>query len=210
MIEVLLADDHPMFREGLKECLSREQNIRVKDEAGSGKEVLEKIRTQSYDVIVLDISLPDFNGLEILRQIKDNKPDARVLILSMYSEEQFAYQAFKLGAAGYLPKTHTTQDLLTAICIIARGGKFITSRAAEKLISQINAFDKRVSHDQLSFREHQVFLRIACGKTIKQISSELGLSVSTINTLRYRIFKKMSFHSNMEIARYAIENKLIE
>ncbi len=210
MIEVLLADDHPMFREGLRECLSREQNIRVKDEVESGKEVLEKIRTQNYDVIVLDISLPDLNGLEILRQIKDNKPEARVLMLSMYSEDQFAFQAFKLGASGYLPKTHTTEDLLTAICLIARGGKFITSRAAEKLITQINTFDKPASHHRLSFRENQVFLRIASGKTIKQISSELGLSISTINTLRYRIFKKICVHSNIEIARYAIKNKLID
>lgn len=210
MIELLLVDDHPMFREGLKECLSREKNIRVKDEAGSGKEVLEKIKERSYDIIILDISLPDLNGLEILRQIKDNRPDAKVLILSMYSEDQFAYQAFKLGASGYLPKTHTTQDLLTAICMIAQGGKFITSQAAEKLISQINIFDKPVNHNCLSYRENQVFLRIACGKTIKQISLELGLSISTINTLRYRIFKKMSFRNNMEIARYAMKNKLIE
>lgn len=210
MIKLLLADDHPMFREGLRECLSRDKNIRVKDEAGSGKEVLEKVRKQDYDVIVLDISLPDINGLEILRQIKDNKPDARVLILSMYSEDQFACQAFKLGASGYLPKTHTSEDLIDAICTIAKGGKFITSKAAEKLITQINTFDKSPSHNQLSFRENQVFLRIARGKTIKQISSELGLSISTINTLRYRIFKKMSLHSNIEIARYAIKNKLID
>ncbi len=210
MIELLLADDHRMFREGLKACLSKEKNIKVKDEAGSGKEVLKKIRTENYDVIVLDISLPDQNGLEILRHIKDDRPDAKVLILSMYSEDQFACQAFKLGAAGYLPKSHPTQDLLTAIGVIASGGKFITSRAAEAILSQMNSFDKPAHHTTLSFRENQVFLRIACGKTIKQISSELGLSISTINTLRYRILKKMSLHNNMEIARYAIKNELIE
>ena len=210
MIKLLLADDHTLFREGLKQIFAEYKDIRIKDEAGNGKEVLQKISTQDYDVILLDISLPDLNGLEILRQIKDSKPESKVLILSMYPEDQFVLEAYQTGAAGYVTKSESAVDLLAAIRKVASGGKYVSERAAEKMVRHLSHSEVEPRYKKLSFRENQVFMRIASGETTKQIANELNLSISTVNTLRYRIMKKMSMHSNIEITRYALKNKLVE
>ena len=209
-LRILLADDHTMFREGLKKILSESLVFVVAGEAGNAQETLEKVRATDFDLVVLDISMPGMDGIDILKQIKRMKPHLHVLILSMHPEDQYAFRAIKGGASGYLTKDKAADELIEAIRRIATGRKYISPDVAEQLAIDIEKDSDRPLHQKLSDREYQVMCLIATGKTVKQIAEELALGVSTISTLRGRILKKFDMKTNTEIAHYAVKHGLVE
>lgn len=209
MIRVLIADDHPVVRRGLRQILEATPDIKVADEASDGQEALHKVLKNEYDVILLDISLPGRSGLEVLHQLRAERPRLPVLILSVHPEDQYAVRTIKAGAAGYLTKESATDELVTAIRIVARGRKYIRPSLAERLAMELETGTSKPHHDQLSDREFQVLRMIASGKSVKQIAEEVSLSVKTISTYRTRILQKMGFSNNVEITRYVVENKLL-
>jgi two-component system invasion response regulator UvrY len=210
VIKVLIVDDHMVVREGLKQILSETSDIAVIDEADRGYVALKKIKEKEFNVVILDISLPDVSGLDILKLFKQQRPNINVLILSIYSEEQYAIRALRSGASGYLSKESVSEELIRAIRKISRGGKYIPPPLAEKLAFALEVDFKNPLHEILSDREYQVMCMIASGKTVKDISGELFLSHKTISTYRQRILQKMKMKNNTEIIRYAIKNKLID
>ncbi len=210
MIKVLIADDHTVVRRGLKQILAETSDMVVEDEATNGIEVLEKVRNREFDVVVLDLSMPGKSGLEALRELKQDYPKLPVLILSMYSEDQYAVRMLKAGAAGYLSKEDASEELVNAIRKAFAGGKYVSPSVAEKLAAHIDTQSEKSPHEILSDREHQVMCMIASGKTPMQIANELVLSVKTISTYRTRILEKMSMKTNAELTHYAIKNNLVE
>jgi DNA-binding NarL/FixJ family response regulator len=210
MIKLLIADDHTLFRDGLKQIFAEYPEMLAAGEASSGKEVIDKVTKNDYDVILLDISMPGRNGIEVIKDLKVLRPHLQVLVLSMYSEEQYAFRALKAGAAGYLTKNQASDELIKAIQKIAMGGKYITPSVAEQLAIDLEQDLNMPLHKRLSNREYQVMCMIASGKTVNEIASELSLCVSTISTLRSRILLKMKMKTNAEITYYAIKNGLVE
>lgn len=209
MIKILVADDHPIVRQGLKQILSEYPDMTVADEAGNGKEVLSKIAKKDYDIVLLDISMPGRNGLDILKELKTKKPKLPVLVLSIYPEDQYAVRVLKLGAAGYLTKESVPEELVAAIRKVARGRKYVSNYLAEKLASDLEINAEKPLHENLSDREYQVMFMIASGKRLKEISEELSLSIKTISTYRSRIMDKMKMKNNAELIRYALQNSLV-
>ena len=210
MIKILIADDHPIVRQGFKQVLSETTDLVVADEAGNGQEVLGLVARKDYDVILLDISMPGKNGLEVLKELRLTNPKIPVLILSIYPEEQYAIRALKAGAAGYLTKASAPEELISAIRKVSRGGKFISSSLAEKIAYQLDGDSGKAPHETLSDREYQILLMIASGKTVSDIAGEMCLSVKTVSTYRSRIIDKMKLKNNAELTTYAIRNKLVE
>jgi len=210
MIKILIADDHAIVREGLKQVLAENRDMVVAAEASSGHEVIEKVRKNDYDLVVLDIAMPGRDGLDILKEIKNRKPKLPVLVLSMYPEEQYAVRILKAGASGYLTKESATEELVTAIQQISRGRKYVSPSLAEKLALDLEVDSGKPLHDTLSDREYQVMRMIASGKTLKKIAKELSLSEKTISTYRSRILEKMRMKNNAELTHYAIKNRLVE
>ena len=209
MIKILIADDHAIVREGLKQILKDSPDMAVEGEADRGMDVLNKIKIMKYDIILLDISMPDISGLEVLKELKRQKPKLPVLMLSIHPEEQYAVRALRAGASGYLTKASAPEELLGAIRRVSQGRKYITASLAEKLASYLDTDMEKPLHEHLSDREFQVLCLIASGKTVTQIAEELTLSVKTISTYRTRILVKMKIKTNAEITRYAIENHLV-
>jgi len=209
MIKILIADDHAVVREGLKQILSETPHLVVADEASDGHEVMDKLNKHTYDLIVLDISLPGKSGLEILKDIKSQKPKLPVLVLSMYPEEQYAVRVLKAGASGYLTKESAPNELLKAVAQITQGRKYISPSLAEKLVGELEIDTEKPLHETLSDREYEVMIMIASGKRIKEIAYDLTLSEKTVSTYRIRILEKMGMKSNADLTRYAISNKLI-
>ena len=210
MIRVLLADDHKIVRAGLKELLSETGDIAVAGEANDGTEALARIREDEYDVAVLDMSMPGRSGIELIRQVKQEKPRLPILVLSMHSEEQYAVRALKAGASGYLTKESAADQLVTAIRRIAAGGAFVTPETAQRLALDLNGAAAAAPHTLLSNREFQVFRFIAGGKTVSDIAKQLSLSVKTISTHKTRIMRKMGLANQTELIRYAIEHRLLD
>ena len=208
-IRILIADDHPIVREGYKKILMSQPDMDVTGEAGNGQEVLDLIQKKDFDLILLDISMPGRSGLEILKELKSQKPHLPVMILSIYPEEQYAVRAFRDGASGYLTKASTPKELISAIRKVSQGGRYVTEALAEKLTYFLHGDAEKAPHEKLSDREYQVMLLIASGKTVTQIAEELCLSVKTISTYRRHILEKMQFTTNAEITMYAIQNKLL-
>lgn len=209
MIKILIADDHPIVRQGLSKIISKVADIEVSAEAQTGREVLEYVRKQKFDVVVLDISFPDISGLEILKQIKQEYPKTPVLILSMHPEEQYAVRAYKTGASGYLSKQSASDEMIKAIRQVASGGIYVCPKLTEKLALDIKKLDKPLL-ESLSNRELEVMRMIATGKQPGEIAEKLYLKVKTVNTYRERIMEKLGLKSNAEIVRFAIENNLLE
>ncbi len=209
MIRILVADDHAVVRQGVKQILADVQDMTVKDEAQNGSETLKKVTENEYDVVLLDISMPGRSGLEILEDIKTQHPKLAVLILSMHPEEQYAVRALRAGASGYLTKASAPQELIGAIRKVAGGGKYVTSSLAEKLADELEIDMEKLPHERLSNREHQVMLMLAEGKSVSDIADELCLSVKTISTYRTRVMSKMGMKKNAELTLYAVHNKLI-
>jgi DNA-binding NarL/FixJ family response regulator len=209
MINVLIVDDHPIVREGLKQILKGTTDIKVAEEASNGQEALKKILESDFDVVLLDISMPGRSGLDILRELKGIKSDLHVLILSTFSEQQYAVRALKAGASGYLTKESAPDELMAAIRKVSLGGKYISTALAEKLADALADDNNKLPEEILSDREHQVMCMIASGKTVKEIGLELSLSVKTISTYRQRILEKMKMKNNAEITHYAIQRGLV-
>jgi len=208
-IRILIADDHPIVRAGFKLVISDTQDMTVADEAGNGQEVLNLIRKKDYDIVLLDISMPGRNGLEVLKDLKAEKPKMPVMILSIYPEEQYAVRALRAGASGYMTKASAPNELIAAIRKISQGGKYISASLAEKLTEYLDEDANKPLHEKLSDREYQVMLLIASGKTVSDIADELCLSVKTISTYRSHIIDKMRLKNNAEITLYAVQNNLI-
>ena len=192
MIRVLIADDHTIVREGLKQILSETADIVVSDEADDGQEVIDKVAINTYEVILLDISMPGRTGLEILKQLKTEHPDLPVLILTMYPEAQYAIRALRAGASGYLIKESTPNELVKAVRTVSEGRRYVSASLAERLAFDLTGDSDRLPHELLSDREYQVMCRIASGKTVTEIAEELSLSVKTISTYRSRLLEKMN------------------
>jgi DNA-binding NarL/FixJ family response regulator len=208
-MKVLIADDQVLIREGLRQILLRMPEVETVDEAANGQDVMKKVNKKKYDIIILDISMPGRSGLEILKDLKQKKPNSVVLILSIHPEENYAVRVLKAGAAGYINKSSASDELVQAIRTVVAGGKYITPKTADKLVKEINIDSSKSSHDKLSDREYQVMCMIASGKTIKEISEYLCLSIKTVSTYRSRILEKMQMKNNSEIAFYAIKKELI-
>ncbi len=210
MIRILVADDHTVVREGVKQILSAQSDIVVEDEAEDGKETLEKVLRGSFDMVLLDISMPGRGGLEVLEDILKSKPKLPVLILSMHPEEQYAVRALRAGALGYLTKASAAHELIGAIRKVSRGGKYVTASLAEKLAVALDSKADKQLHDRLSTREYQVMLMLASGKSVSEIARELCLSVKTISTYRIRVMNKMGMKKNAELTFYAMNHRLID
>jgi two-component system invasion response regulator UvrY len=209
MIKTIIADDHTIVREGLKQILNETNDVSVSGEAKNGMELLEELRRQKFDVVVLDISMPGINGLDALKQIKIINPNLPVLVLSMHPEEQYAIRVLKAGASGYLTKESASEELLNAIRRIASGRKYVSPSLAEKLAVELDVDREKPLHETLSDREYQVLCMIASGRTVKEIAGELSLSVKTVSTYRSRILDKMHMANNAQLTYYAIENDLV-
>jgi len=210
MLKILIADDHPVFRRGLKQIISEASDMVVADEATDGWEALSKVRAGGCDVVLLDITMPGKNGMDVLAHLKNERPTLPILILSMHPEEQYAVRALRAGASGYLTKESTPDELVAAIRKVSRGGKYVSSSLAETLAFALQAKGEQPLHKTLSDREYQVMCMIASGKTVAEIAIELSLSVKTISTYRSRILEKMKMKNNAELARYATKNQLID
>ncbi len=208
MIRILIADDHFIVREGLKQIVSDVPDMMVVDEASDGQEALRKAFGWSFDIVILDISMPVKSGLDVLQELKQQKPDANVLILSVHPEEHYAMRVLKAGASGYLTKESAPDELVMAIRRISQGRKYITATLAEKLAGVVERPADVPLHSTLSEREFRVMVMIASGYSIKEISERLFLSIKTVSTYRTRILKKMNFKNNSELIRYSIENGL--
>lgn len=209
MIKILIADDHAIVRRGLVQILQEEFPSAEIMEVVNGNEAVEQANSKTWDIILLDISMPGRNGIEILKQIRTNGIKAPILMLSMHSEEQYALRVLKAGASGFLSKQTATDELLIAVRKVLSGKKYITSTVAEKLAESIGENETKLSHEQLSDREMQVLQLIATGKTVSEIAEEISLSVNTISTYRARILEKLGLQHNAELTRYAIDHNLV-
>lgn len=210
MIRIVIADDHPIVRAGLKQILSDASDIEVAAEAGDGHELLKLIRKEEIGVVLLDITMPGFAGIDALKQIKTEKPDLPILVLSMHPEDQYGIRVLKAGAAGYLMKSAAPDQLVEAIRKVCRGGRYVSPALAEKMAFGLQAGNSGLPHEALSDREYQVLCMIASGKTVREIAAELALSEKTVSTYRARILEKMNMKSNAELTHYAIKLNLVD
>jgi len=209
-MRILIADDHPIFRAGLKEILAKEQDVDFVGEADNGHKALELARKQRWDVVVLDITMPGKGGLEVLQELRREQPKLPVLVLSAHPEDQLALRLLKAGAAGYLTKDKAPQVLLHAVRKVLRGEKYVSESLAEKAVLDLVSETRKPLHESLSNREYQVMRMIASGKTLNEIGKELFLSARTVSTYRARVLEKMNIKTNSDLIRYALENKLVD
>ena len=209
-IRVFIADDHAIVREGLKQILAEQRDIIVAGEAENGIDATKLIGKARCHVMLLDISLPDRNGIDVLKQIKKDRPELAVLMLSMHREDQYAIRALKAGASGYLTKQSAPKELVTAIRQVASGQKYVSAALAQTLASQIGEDHEAAVHETLSDREYQTLTMIASGMTVSEIAKELSLSVKTISEYRARLLVKMKLKTSAELTTYAIRNGLVD
>jgi two-component system, NarL family, invasion response regulator UvrY len=209
-IRVFIADDHAIVREGLKQILAESPDIIVAGEAENGLDAIKLFRKARCQVVLLDISMPDRSGIDVLKQLHKEYPDTAVLMLSMHREDQYAIRSLKAGAAGYLTKQSAPRELVTAIRQVAAGQKYVSAALAQELASAVSDDHEQALHDTLSDREYQTLTMIASGKTVSTIAKELSLSVKTISEYRARLLVKMKLKNSAELTHYAIKNDLIE
>jgi DNA-binding NarL/FixJ family response regulator len=210
MVRILLADDHPVVRAGLRQLFADTEDLRAEGEAASGDEVIEKVRAASWDVVLLDISMPGKGGLELIKDIHAQKPLLPVLVLSMHSEEHYAVQALRAGAAGYVSKQSEAKLLISAVRKVAGGGVFVSGTVADRLARElIQGPEQPPPHARLSDRELQIFKMIASGESPAEIGRKLCLSVKTVSAHKANIKKKMEFTTDMELMRYALDHRLV-
>ncbi|HJV80121.1 response regulator transcription factor [Noviherbaspirillum sp.] len=210
MIRIIIADDHELIREGIKKIIRSSRDMRVVGEAGDVDGFLTLATQHAPDIAILDIGLPGYDGLEGLAEVRLRFPDMPVLILSMHPEERFAIRALKAGAAGYITKAMAAEELIKAIRKVMSGGSYVSPRLAELLALEVRESHDAALHESLTVRELQIASLIASGKQIKQIAAELSISISSVNTYRLRIFKKMGLSSNASLIRYAVKHGLVE
>jgi len=210
MIQVLIVDDHTILRRGLSQIISETEDMEVSGEAESGAQAIKLARAQPFDVVLLDISMPDRNGLDTLKQLKKEKPKLAVLMLSMHPEEHYAMRALKAGASGYLTKQSAPALLVTAIRQVASGRKYVSAELAEELAGTVGDGPGRPRHETLSDREYETLRLMASGKTVTEIAVEMSLSVKTVSVYRARLLEKMQLKNNAELTYYALKHKLVE
>lgn len=210
MKHILLVDDHSIVRAGLKNLIELESDLQVTGEASSGAEALKMVRANSYDIMVLDISMPDKNGVDTLHDLKHVAPDLPVLILSGYAEAQYALNLIRSGCKGYLTKNADSDEIIKAIRTIAGGKRYISAELAELMSNELSNPTSKLLHETLSEREFQVFFKLATGLSPTDIGTELNISIKTVSTYRTRILEKMSLKNNADLTYYAIKNALIE
>ena len=209
-MRVLIADDHAIVRQGLRQILSDTPDLTVSGEAENGVQAVQMVRAGEWDVVLMDVSMPDRNGIDALKLIKKEYPRLPVLILSMYPEEQYAIRALKAGAAGYLTKQSAPELLVTAIRQVASGKKYVSPSLAEELANAIGDDSERPPHEKLSDREYQTLCMIASGKTPAEIAEALNLSVKTVSVYRARLLEKMNLRNNAELTHYGLKHGLAE
>jgi len=209
-IKILIADDHAIVREGLKQIVAEEKDIVVSGEAGNSEQMMQLLQKENWNLVILDINMPGKSGLEALKDIKQLYPNLPVLILSMFSEDQYGIRAIKAGASGYLKKVSAPTELVTAIRKIVSGGRYINQSLAEKLAEKFDQKEKELPHDKLSDREYLIMCNIALGKSAEEIAEELSISINTVYSYRNRILDKMAMKSNVELTQYVLSNKLVE
>ncbi|MGE0357328.1 MAG: response regulator [Burkholderiales bacterium] len=208
MTRVLVADDHAIVREGLKRILEGQEGIDVVGEATNGHEVLERVREGGFDILMLDLSMPGKSGIDLIKQVKDESPKLRVLVLTMHEEDQYAVRAIRAGASGYLTKESAPGQLVSALRRLAEGRLYISANVAEQLALDVQPRDDEAPHRHLSDREFEVFQLLVSGRSISEIAAQLHLSVKTVSTHKTRILQKMSVASVADLVRYAIRHRL--
>jgi len=208
-MKILICDDHKIVRAGLRQILQQMQGVSLIEEAGDGNEAFVLLKKENFNLLLLDISLPDKSGLEVLKSVKEKWPATNVLMLSMHPQEQYAIRAFKLGASGYLTKDTASEELILAVKRVSEGGKYISLSLAENLANYLDKDKYQQKHDILSGREFEIMVKLANGKSLLEIGSELFISHKTVSTYRSRIMEKMELTKNTELTKYCIENKLI-
>jgi two-component system, NarL family, invasion response regulator UvrY len=209
MIKVLVADDHAIVRAGLKQFVSDTNDITVVDEATNGDEALSKALNNDYDVVLLDITMPGKSGLDVLKQLKSQKPEVKVLVLTIHPEDEYAMRVLKAGASGYLTKESAPQELILAIRKVASGSRYVSSAFAEQLLFNFGTHTEKALYQSLSDREYQIMGLIVSGKRLNDIANELNLSIKTVSSYRSRILQKLQLKSNAELVRYAMDNRLL-
>jgi two-component system, NarL family, invasion response regulator UvrY len=210
MIRILIADDHAIVRAGLRQFIADQTDMEVSAEASTGTETIAAVRAGDFDVVLLDISMPDKNGIDTLKTLKHVKPELPVLMLSAYAEDQYAVNLLRAGAAGYLNKEAASTQLVGAIRTVVHGRKYVSPSLAQILANGVSGDADRPLHAELSQREFQIFCKLAAGAAVSKIADELNLSVKTVSTYRTRILEKMAMKSNADLTYYAIKNGLIE
>lgn len=210
MISILVVDDHALIRKGLKQLLDDTEDIRVTGEAETGLQALQMAREQHYDLILLDIALPDKNGIDVLKQLKQEQPDIKIIVLSMYPEDQYGVRSLKAGASGYLNKQSAPDQLIGAIQQVISGKKYIGEIMAEQLLNSMIGNSEELMHQTLSNREYQTLCLIASGKTLTEIAESMTLSPKTVSVYRARMLEKMGFKNNAEAIHYAISYHLVD
>lgn len=209
-MKILIADDHAVVRGGLKQTLLEEFGETTFGEAATGSEAVHFVLNDTWDFVIMDVSMPGSTGLEALKQLKELRPELPVLMFSMYPEEQYAVRALSAGAAGYLSKASIPEELVTAVHKILAGGKYVSAKLAERLATELGSPSDQSPHEALSDREYHVLRLLALGKTVKEIAGELGISGNTVSTYHSRIRTKMKLHTGAELTRYAVEHKLLD
>jgi two-component system, NarL family, invasion response regulator UvrY len=210
MSRVLIADDHAVVRAGLRQFLEADSAATLIGEAATGNETLDQLRKQTWDLVLLDIHMPDRSGLDILRNIQSSHPGVRVLVMSGLPEQQYAINVLRAGASGYLSKDCAPEELMKAVRTVLAGRRYVSTAVAEILVADLDGDADKPMHARLSSREFQIFCKIAAGRGVSEIANELSLSVKTVSTYRSRILEKMNFHANADITSYALRNGLIQ
>jgi DNA-binding NarL/FixJ family response regulator len=209
-LRVLVVDDHPVVRRGLIQTLTEAFPGAQLGEAANAQEAIDQIWNREWDVVVLDVSMPGRSGLDVLKEVRQERQKLPVLVLSMYPEDEFALRVLQNGAAGYLTKQTAPAELVAAVRKVLSGGRYISVSVAEKLAEHLDRDIEKAPHHLLSDREYQVMCMLASGKTVKEIGAELSLSIKTISTYRSRILEKMLIKNNAELMRYAVEHELVD
>jgi DNA-binding NarL/FixJ family response regulator len=210
MIKVIIADDHTLMRDGLRRILEDARDFEIVGEGCDGATTLALVRSRDAKVIVLDLSMPGRSGVDLIRQIKEEKPTLRVLVLTMHAEHQYAARAFKAGASGYLTKESASTELVNAVTKIATGGVYVSMAMAERFAQSLNEPADALPHQRLSDREFEVFRRLAAGETISEIAQALCVSAKTVSTYKVRILEKMQMPHEAALVRYALQHKLLD
>jgi two-component system, NarL family, invasion response regulator UvrY len=210
MTAVLIADDHALIRNGLRQLLSEDHTIKTVGETRSGSETIDQLNAQHWDLLILDINMPDRSGIDILRQVRATHPETRILVLSGFPEKQYAVNVLRAGASGYINKEMAPEELLTAVRGVLQGRRYVSPALAELLVNGLDDDQDKPMHSRLSEREFQIFCKLAAGQSVSDIANELCISVKTVSTYRSRILDKMNFTTNADLTAYALRNEIIQ
>jgi DNA-binding NarL/FixJ family response regulator len=210
MARVLIADDHAMMRAGLRHYLEQDKSIDAIGESGTGSETLQSLRTGRWDLVILDINMPDRSGIDILRHIRSGHQETRVLVISGFAENQYAINVLRAGASGFIAKDQAPEEFMRAVHTVLAGRRFVTSTLSEMLIGALSEPTDQPIHTGLSQREFQILCKLAIGRSVSEIAHELCISVKTVSTYRARVLEKMNLQNNADLTTYALRNGLVQ